>query len=145
MDRGWTWSTRVGASGNGLEGAAGDEGEGGSFAPKDAEDLTSVSAIFCLSYGRRDVVRARSVLMRRALPAWCLLPRVLLSLFLVSGVPAILDLRQELPHRFDVFLTPGMHLQVAQVDGLGCGHFLPGNVATESPGIDAEPLGSFSR
>src|SRR5436309_7496208 len=61
----------MGASGNGLAGAAGDEGEGGSFAPGDGEALTSVSAIFCLSYGRRDVVRARSVLTHRALPAWC--------------------------------------------------------------------------
>src|SRR5579863_4170569 len=58
----------MGASGNGLAGATGDEGEGGSFAPGDGEALTSVSAIFCLSYGRRDVVRAGSVRKHRALP-----------------------------------------------------------------------------
>ena len=74
-----------------------------------------------------------------------LLRRVFLSLFLVSGVPAVLDLRQELPHRFDVFIAPSMHLQIAQLDGLGCGHFLPGDVPAESPGIDTEPLGSLSR
>ena len=81
----------------------------------------------------------------RVVPAGVLLLRVLLSSFLVSGVPAVLDLRQEFSHRFDVFIAPSMHLQIAQSDGLGCGHFLPGDVTTESSGIDAEPLGSLSR
>ena len=68
-----------------------------------------------------------------------------LFLFLVSGMPAVLDLWQELPNVFDVLLAPGMHLQIAQLDGLGCRHFLPGDVASESPGVNAQPLGSLSR
>lgn len=74
-----------------------------------------------------------------------LLFRVFLFLFLVSGVPAVFDLWQKSPNVFDVLLSPSMHLQIAQSDDLGCRHFLPCNVATEGPGIDAEPLGSLSR
>jgi len=84
------------------------------------------------------------VFAHRALPACCLLLRVFLFLFLVSGVSAVLDLRQEFPNVFDILFTPGMHFQIAQLDGLGCKYFLPGNVAAESPGVNAESLGSLS-
>ena len=59
-------------------------------------------------------------------------------------MPAVLDFWQEIPHRFDIFLAPSMHLQIAQSDGLGCRHFFPGDVAAKSPGIDAELLGGLS-
>ncbi len=48
----------------------------------------------------------------------------LLFLFLVSGVPAVLDFRQEFPNSFDALLTPSMHFQIAQLDGLRCRHSL---------------------
>src|SRR6266704_1759799 len=69
----------------------------------------------------------------------------LLFLFLVSGVPAVLNFRQEFPNSFDALLTPSMHFQIAQLDGLRCRHFLLCDVATQSAGVDPQPLGSLSR
>lgn len=60
-------------------------------------------------------------------------------------MPAVLDLRQEFPNVVDVLLAPSVYLEVAQLDDLRGRHFLSRDVATQSPGVDAQSLGSFSR
>lgn len=117
MGRGWTWFTRIGASGNELAGAAGCGGEGGSFAPGDREALTSVSAIFLpvlaaggVRLGPRSVRRTLSVArLLRFRPSFCLL----LLLFLITGFPAVGDLRQELANLFDVLIAPKANADAA--------------------------------
>src|SRR5215469_15493881 len=98
VGRGWTWFTRIGASGNGLAGAAEDEGEGGSFAPGDGEALTSLSAIFLPVLAAGGVrLGLRSVLMTPGAARWLtfgvFLRLLLLSLFLIPRLSAIGNLR----------------------------------------------------
>jgi len=53
----------------------------------------------------------------------------------VPVLPTILDLRQELPNSLDIALGPEMHCDAPGRDGLGCGHFLRGDVAAKCGGI----------
>jgi hypothetical protein len=97
----------------------------------------------CCLLWQATLVRARSVFAHRALPAGLLLGLFLL-LVLVSAVPTVLDLRQEFPNSFNVLLTPGMHFQIAKLEGLWRRHFLPRDIATQSPWVEAQFFGRLA-
>ena len=104
----------MGASGKGLADAVEGEGVGGSFAPKDREDLTSVSAMVPAPSG--DLVRVAlsattpgvTRLLLFALPFW-----LRLAFLLIPGLSTVGDLRQQGPDTLDVFFTPQANPDVA--------------------------------
>ena len=53
---------------------------------------------------------------------------------LVPELPAVLDLRQQLPNSLDIASGPEMHCDAAGCDGLGCRYFLRGDVAAKRRG-----------
>lgn len=76
----------------------------------------------------------RSVFHHRVLPVdhcsalssfFCLL----LFPLLMTRLPTIGNLWQELPHSFNILLAPGPDLGIPNSDRLGCGHLFDSNVA----------------
>jgi len=89
---------------------------------QEREDIRSIAAIVCSLAAT--LVRGRFGGHTPSAARWLRFGFLRsLFLFLISGMPAILDLRQKL-RTARCLLTPGMHLQIAQLDGLGWRHFL---------------------
>ena len=121
---------------------------GGSFAPRDGEALTSVSAI-CLPVLAAGGVRLglRSVLVAPGVARWLRFGLSCCWFFpflLITGFPAVGDLRQELANLFNLFLGPEMYCHAAARGGFGCGYFPGSDVATQSYCTNPKLLGRLA-
>jgi len=87
------------------------------------------------------VVRGAWVLIAPARPVLYLL----FPLLLVPELPAILDLRQQLPNPFDILFGPEMNCDAAGRNDSWRWYFLGRDVAAKCGGVQTKLLGSLSR
>ena len=117
---------------------------GGSFAPKDGEALTSLSAIFLpvpVAGGVR--LGLRSVLDTPGAARWLWFRTPFcwfFPLLLITGFPAVGDLGQELANVVYFLLCPEMYGDSATCGGLGLRDFSCLDIAAQSHRSNAEFL-----
>ena len=66
------------------------------------------------------------------------------SRFLVSQLPTVLDLRQQLSKSLNIPFTPSMHADATELDRFRCGYLLGGDVAAQCGCIETQLFGNLA-